>query len=93
MNWKLIFHAYGVLGLIETVCSFGMAFWYLERNGFPFSTFWFKFGDYPSNIDQAWLTARLNEASSVYFINLVVMYVISLLLSSVFVALLRNSTH
>ncbi|PYH49773.1 cation-translocating P-type ATPase [Aspergillus saccharolyticus JOP 1030-1] len=73
VNYKLIFHAYGVLGIIETVCSFAMAFWYLERNGFPFSTFWFKFGDYPPDIDQDVLTARLNEASSVYFINLVVM--------------------
>ncbi|RAL12873.1 cation-translocating P-type ATPase [Aspergillus homomorphus CBS 101889] len=73
VNWKLIFHAYGVLGIIETVCSFAMAFWYLERNGVPFSVLWFKFGDYPSSIDSDWLTARLNEASSVYFINLVVM--------------------
>ncbi|PYI36884.1 Na/K ATPase alpha 1 subunit [Aspergillus indologenus CBS 114.80] len=73
VNWKLIFHAYGVLGIIETVCSFAMAFWYLERNGVPFSVFWFKFGNYPSDIDQDWLTARLNEASSVYFVNLVVM--------------------
>ncbi|PWY93909.1 Na/K ATPase alpha 1 subunit [Aspergillus sclerotioniger CBS 115572] len=73
VNWKLILHAYGVLGLIETATSFAMAFWYLERNGIPFSALWFKFGANPDNIDPEWLTARLNEASSVYFINLVVM--------------------
>ncbi|PYH97127.1 Na/K ATPase alpha 1 subunit [Aspergillus ellipticus CBS 707.79] len=73
VNWKLIFHAYGVIGIIETVTSFAMAFWYLERNGIPFSALWFKFGNYPSDIDSTWLNERLNEASSVYFINLVVM--------------------
>ncbi|RDH38194.1 hypothetical protein BDQ94DRAFT_74328 [Aspergillus welwitschiae] len=73
VNWKLIFHAYGILGMIETIASFAMAYWYLERNGIPFSALWFKFGATPSNIDSDWLNARLNEASSVYFINLVVM--------------------
>lgn len=60
--------------MIETIASFAMAFWYLERNGIPFSALWFKFGATPDNIDTDWLNARLNEASSVYFINLVVMY-------------------
>ncbi|GLB08300.1 hypothetical protein AtubIFM57258_004188 [Aspergillus tubingensis] len=73
VNWKLIFHAYGILGMIETIASFAMAYWYLERNGIPFSALWFKFGATPNNIDTDWLNARLNEASSVYFINLVVM--------------------
>ncbi|PWY75421.1 Na/K ATPase alpha 1 subunit [Aspergillus heteromorphus CBS 117.55] len=73
VDWKLMLHAYGVIGMIETVTSFAMAFWYLERNGIPFSALWFKFGDYPSDIDSAWLNEKLNEASSVYFVNLVVM--------------------
>lgn len=86
MNWKLIFHAYGILGMIETIASFAMAYWYLERNGIPFSALWFKFGATPSNIDSDWLNARLNEASSVYFINLVVMYASHLISNSLYQA-------
>jgi magnesium-transporting ATPase (P-type) len=74
VNWKLILQAYGVIGMLETLASFAMAYWYLQRNGIPFSALWFKFGEVPANVDPDWYAARLNEASSVYFINLVVMY-------------------
>ncbi|KAA8650831.1 cation-translocating P-type ATPase [Aspergillus tanneri] len=73
VNWKLILHAYGIYGMLETVASFSMAFWYLERNRIPFSALWFKFGALPEGIDQDYYNAKMNEASSVYFINLVVM--------------------
>lgn len=73
VDWKLMLQAYGFIGVIETVCSFSMAYWYLERSGIPFSSLWFKFGELPAGIDQDYYTARLNEASSIYFINLVVM--------------------
>ncbi|KAF7162408.1 hypothetical protein CNMCM6106_009382 [Aspergillus hiratsukae] len=73
VDWKLMLQAYGVIGMIQTVASFSMSYWYLERNGIPFSALWFKFGAVPANVDPDWYTARLNEASSVYFINLVVM--------------------
>lgn len=71
-----MFHSYAFIGLIETVCSFAMAFWYLERNGIPFSDLWFKFGELPPGVDEDYYTARVNEASSMYFINLVIMWVI-----------------
>ncbi|KAE8356040.1 hypothetical protein BDV28DRAFT_161956 [Aspergillus coremiiformis] len=73
VDWKLIFHAYGILGILETVSSFAMSYWYLERSGIPFSALWFKFGAIPPNLDADYYQARLNEASSIYFINLVVM--------------------
>jgi magnesium-transporting ATPase (P-type) len=50
-----------------------MAYWYLQRSGIPFSDLWFKFGEVPSYLDPDYYTQRLNEASSIYFINLVVM--------------------
>lgn len=50
-----------------------MAYWYLERKGIPFSDLWFKFGEIPANLDPDYYNARLNEASSIYFMNLVVM--------------------
>ncbi|KAJ5088869.1 hypothetical protein N7456_012485 [Penicillium angulare] len=73
VNWKLMFHSYAIIGMIETVCSFSMAFWYLQRKGIPFSDLWFKFGEIPAGMDQDYYTARVNEASSIYFINLVIM--------------------
>ena len=51
VDWKLMFHAYGVIGIIQTVCSFSMSYWYLERNGIPFSSLWFGFGAVPDGID------------------------------------------
>jgi sodium/potassium-transporting ATPase subunit alpha len=37
VDWKLLFHAYFFLGLLESLCAMSMAFWYLNRNGFLFS--------------------------------------------------------
>ena len=68
-----MFHAYAFTGMIETTLSFTMAFWYLQRNGIPFSDLWFKFGKIPSYIDPDYYSEKLNVASSIYFINLVVM--------------------
>lgn len=73
VDWKLMFHAYGVIGIIQTVCSFSMSYWYLQRNGIPFSSLWFGFGAVPAGIDEGYYSDKLNEASSIYFINLVVM--------------------
>ena len=73
VDWKLILQSYGFVGLLETFSSFAMSYWYLERSGIPFTALWFKFGAIPSNVDEAYYTARLNEASSIYFLNLVVM--------------------
>lgn len=36
VDWKLLLHAYGFLGVLETLCASSMAFWYLQRQGFPF---------------------------------------------------------
>ncbi|KAG5929015.1 hypothetical protein E4U42_007442 [Claviceps africana] len=72
VNWQLMFHAYAIIGMAETVASFAMSFWYLERNGIPFSSLWLSFGT-PSGIDPDYYTQKLNEASSIYFVNLVVM--------------------
>ncbi|KAK8245999.1 hypothetical protein IWZ00DRAFT_490613 [Phyllosticta capitalensis] len=73
VDWKLIFHAYGVIGVIQCVSSFAMSYWYAQRNGVPFSDLWFGFGKVPSHITEDRYTAVLNTASSIYFVNLVVM--------------------
>lgn len=73
VNWQLIFQAYGINGVLQTVASFAMAYWYLGRNGIPFSQLWFAFGKIPDGVDPDYYLARTNEASSIYFVNLVVM--------------------
>ncbi|KAK8048677.1 hypothetical protein PG994_010407 [Apiospora phragmitis] len=73
VNWQLVAMAYGVLGVIETFASFAMAYWYLERNGIPFRVLWFSFGVLPDWIDPDYYAQKINEASSIYFVNLVVM--------------------
>ena len=77
VDWKLIVHSYGIVGVLETIASFAMSYWYLERNGIPFSTLWFSFGRLPDTIDPDYYSQKLNEASSIYFVTLVVMYVLS----------------
>lgn len=73
VDWKLILQAYGFLGLIEATSSFAMSYWYAQRAGVPFSTLWFGFGAIPAGVSQAQYYHVLNVASSIYFVNLVVM--------------------
>ena len=73
VDWKLLLQAYGFLGMLEAVSSFAMAYWYAQRRGVAFSVLWFGYGDLPSDLPQEYVTKVLNEASSIYFINLVVM--------------------
>lgn len=73
VDFKLIFQAYGFIGMIETLTSFAMAYWYCQRQGLYFSVLWFGFGNTPDGMDQDTMTNILNTASSIYFVNLVVM--------------------
>jgi magnesium-transporting ATPase (P-type) len=79
VDWRLILQAYGFIGVIETICSFTMAYWYLEREGIPFSALWFQYGNLPKDLDPDYVAGKLNEASSVYFVSLVVMQWFNLL--------------
>ena len=73
VNWQLILQAYGLIGVMQTLTSFAMAYWYLERNGIRFDDLWFKYGALPDRLDSDFVAGKLNEASSIYFVNLVVM--------------------
>lgn len=73
VDWKLIVHAYGIIGVIQTVSSFAMSYWFAQRQGIPFSVLWFGFGAVPDGMSEERYAAILNQASSIYFINLVVM--------------------
>ena len=73
VDWQLMLQSYGFIGLIECLSSFAMSYWYLQRNGIAFSTLWFGFGAVSAGITEDEYAARLAEASSIYFVNLVVM--------------------
>ena len=73
VNTRLIFHAYFIIGMFECFLSFTMAFWYMERRGIPFTALWLKFGALDPTYDKDYATQVANEASSIYFVNLVVM--------------------
>ncbi|PBP17187.1 Na,H/K antiporter P-type ATPase [Diplocarpon rosae] len=79
VDWQLIVQAYGFIGVFETVCSFVMSYWYLDRQGIPFSKLWFKYGHLPDTIDPDYAAGQYNVGSSIYFINLVVMQWFSLM--------------
>ncbi|KAH7338220.1 sodium-potassium ATPase [Rhizoctonia solani] len=67
-DWKLLLHAYGFIGVLESLCAMSMSFWYLQRNGVPFSDLVLGFGNWPT-LD----SEKLNKAQSVYFFTLVIM--------------------
>ena len=73
VDWQLILQAYGLVGVLETTASFAMAYWHLQRHGIHFSDIWFSFSTVPDGVDADYYQQKLNEASSIYFVNLVVM--------------------
>lgn len=75
VDWKLMLQSFGFIGMIECTSSFAMSYWYLQRQGIPFSALWFSYGDYSAvpNLTSDEITSHLNTASSIYFVNLVVM--------------------
>jgi sodium/potassium-transporting ATPase subunit alpha len=79
VDTKLIFHAYFLVGMLECFLSFTMAFWYMERKGVPFTALWLKFGKLDPMYDSDYVTQVTNEASSVYFVTLVIMQLFNLL--------------
>ncbi|OJD23701.1 hypothetical protein ACJ73_04943 [Blastomyces percursus] len=79
VNTKLILHAYGFVGVYECALSFIMAFWYMERRDIPFSALALKYGNLDPEYDPEYVVEITNKASSIYFVNLVVMQFFNLL--------------
>lgn len=73
VDWQLIVQSYGFIGVMQTLTSFAMSYWYLERNGIAFMDLWFGYGALPDGLDAEYVAGHLNVASSIYFVNLVVM--------------------
>ncbi|KAL1412745.1 hypothetical protein Q8F55_000492 [Vanrija albida] len=81
VNGKLLFQAYGFLGVIESLCAMSMSFWYLQRKGFRFSKLVLAYGGLPEEYDPAAFAEAVNHAQSVYFFTLVFMQWFNLLAS------------
>ncbi|KAK4442051.1 hypothetical protein QBC34DRAFT_456653 [Podospora aff. communis PSN243] len=79
VDWRLIVQSYGFVGIVETATSFAMSYWYLQRNGITFAALWFSFGSLAETVDEDYYAQKLNEASSIYFVTLVVMQWFNLL--------------
>ncbi|KAG7529951.1 hypothetical protein FFLO_05307 [Filobasidium floriforme] len=73
VDWKLLLHAYGVLGVLESLCAMSMAFWYLERNGVPFKDIVAAYGGFRGGLNSDFVTEQVYKAQSVYFFTLVIM--------------------
>ncbi|KAJ9474457.1 putative Calcium-transporting ATPase 1 (putative) [Pseudozyma hubeiensis] len=72
-DWKLLLHAYLFVGVPLTLTSSAMAFWYMQRNGVPFSDMWLKYGGGRiQTMDPARFNEVLYRANAVYFFNLVI---------------------
>ncbi|KAM5468777.1 hypothetical protein MauCBS54593_004772 [Microsporum audouinii] len=79
VNSRFILHAYGFIGVYECLLSFIMAFWYMSRRGIPFSAMLLKFGKMDPQYDPSYVTEISNKASSIYFVNLVILQFFNLL--------------
>lgn len=77
---KLLCHAYFFLGIPETLTSFAMTFWWIQRSaGISFSVFWLSYGDYPAQYSTDRIQSAISTGSSIYFANLVIMQLFNLL--------------
>lgn len=80
VTWRLLLHAYGFLGIMESLCANSLAWWYLQRRGIRFSSMFLRFG-VPDGIDADFYNEEINRAQSVYFFCLVIMQFGNLLAS------------
>ena len=82
VDWRLIFHAYALVGMIESICAFLCWFWYFHEEGVPASALFFAFDSYADGFQgksQAELDELLFTGQSIFFVALVVMQFFSLL--------------
>lgn len=73
VDWRLLFHAYAVLGLMESTCAMAMAFWYLQRQGLFFSDLVLAYGGYQGSVSSDQYNEDIYVAQSIYFFTLVIM--------------------
>jgi sodium/potassium-transporting ATPase subunit alpha len=78
VDYRLFLHAYFTIGTFYLFASMLMAFLYFQKKGIPFSKLTMSYGDL-SGIDQTAYNSIGATASSIYFINLVIMQFFNLM--------------
>ena len=72
-DWKLLFHAYFYVGMPLTAISCAMGFWWMQRQGIPFSDMWLRYGGGTIQTTRPeFFNEILYQANAVYFFNLVI---------------------
>jgi sodium/potassium-transporting ATPase subunit alpha len=71
VNLKVLAHAYLFLGVPECLAAMSMAFWYLQKQGFPFKDIVLSYGGLPAQFDVDAYNEAVYGAQSVYFFTLV----------------------
>ncbi|KAI4133321.1 MAG: hypothetical protein LQ347_002213 [Umbilicaria vellea] len=64
------------LSFEEIITSLAMAYWYAQRRGDPLGKLWFGYSSLPS---EEFVMSVVNEASSFYFVNLVILQCFNLM--------------
>ncbi len=72
VDWKLLVHAYLVVGMLECLCAMSMAFWYMQRQGVYFSDLVLAYGAWKNGLTNDRVNEVLYVAQSIYFFTLVV---------------------
>lgn len=72
-NIQVLLQAYLFVGMVLTVTSSVMAFWWLQRRGVPFSDMWLQYGGGSVQLNNPkYFNNALYEANAVYFFSLVI---------------------
>ena len=82
VDWRLIFHAYALVGTIESFAAFLCWFWYFDEQGLPASALFFAFDEFTDGYHgktQGELDGYMFTGQSIYFVALVIMQFFALL--------------
>jgi sodium/potassium-transporting ATPase subunit alpha len=84
VNWRLLFHAYALIGMIESFSAFLCWFAYFESQGLPAHALFFAFDNYSDGYygkTQAELDELQFTGQSIFFVSLVITQFANLLSS------------
>lgn len=74
ISWRLLTHAYLLVGVPVTLCAASLAFWHMQRKGIPFSNMWLKYGGGSiQSTNPDYFNEILYQANAIYFFTLVLM--------------------
>ncbi|CAF1547925.1 unnamed protein product, partial [Adineta ricciae] len=83
IDWKLLVHAYLIMGNIECFTAFFCFFWYYASEGIPVSSIFFTYASFGTNppIDKSAdeLNSILQTGQSIYYVSLCIMQMFNLI--------------